>query len=156
MSRFMAVLTGGLVVVAATLAGRSAADEPAREQAKEQVKEQVKEPVKEPAAPVAMPAPATSAPQPSQPVQAAPAEASPSPPAESQPSTAPAPLFRARADIGKARIVPIPAVIPIVRAPDDPGIDDDAPVDEFTEQVGTPKPKAQAGGWRGFWSRWGG
>ena len=33
-------------------------------------------------------------------------------------------------------------------------IDDEAPSDEFTEQIGTPK--AQAGGWRGFWARWGG
>ena len=40
------------------------------------------------------------------------------------------------------------AVIPIVRPPDDPGIDDEAPADEFSEQIGTPK--AQAGGWRGF------
>ena len=54
----------------------------------------------------------------------------------------------------KPAAAPIPAVIPIVRAPDDPGIDDEAPSDEFTEQIGTPK--AQAGGWRGFWARWGG
>jgi len=47
----------------------------------------------------------------------------------------------------------VPPVIPIVRAPDDPGIDDEAPSDEFTEQIGTPK--AQAGGWRGFLARWG-
>jgi len=69
-------------------------------------------------------------------------------------SPAPAPLFRTRADLGKTPGAVVPAVIPLVRAPDDPGIDDDAPVDEFTEQIGTPK--AQAGGWRGFWSRWGG
>ncbi|MFT4120491.1 heme biosynthesis HemY N-terminal domain-containing protein [Bradyrhizobium sp.] len=61
------------------------------------------------------------------------------------------PVFRTRADLGKP--APIQAVIPIVRAPDDPGIDDEGPSDEFTEQIGTPK--AQAGGWRGFWSRWG-
>jgi HemY protein len=65
----------------------------------------------------------------------------------------PAPLFRSRPDLGKSA-APIPAVIPIVRPPDDPGIDDDAPADEFVEQIGTPK--AQAGGWRGFLSRWGG
>ena len=47
----------------------------------------------------------------------------------------------------------VPQVIPIVRPPDDPGIDDEAPADEFSEQIGTPK--AQAGGWRGFLSRWG-
>jgi HemY protein len=49
---------------------------------------------------------------------------------------------------------PIPAVIPLIRAPDDPGVDDDGPADEFAEQIGPPK--AQAGGWRGFLSRWGG
>ena len=54
---------------------------------------------------------------------------------------------------GKPPIAPVPAVIPILRAPDDPGIDDEAPIDEFTEKIGTPR--AQAGGWRGFWSRWG-
>ena len=65
-----------------------------------------------------------------------------------------APLFRARQDIPKAVPTPIPAVIPIVRAPDDPGIDDDGPPDEFAQQIGPPK--VQAGGWRGFLSRWGG
>src|SRR5262249_15509168 len=49
---------------------------------------------------------------------------------------------------------PAPAVIPIVRAPDDPGVDEEAPADEFAEQIGTPK--QQAGGWRGFLSRWAG
>jgi HemY protein len=61
-------------------------------------------------------------------------------------------LFRTRADLSKPG-APIPAVIPIVRAPDDPGVDDEAPTDEFVEQIGTPK--AQAGGWRGFLARWG-
>ncbi|MET4387122.1 HemY protein [Bradyrhizobium sp. F1.4.3] len=71
------------------------------------------------------------------------------------------PVFRTRADLGKPAPAPIPApipaVIPIVRAPDDPGIDEDGPSDEFTEQIGTPRDqaKAQASGWRGFWSRWG-
>jgi HemY protein len=73
--------------------------------------------------------------------------------AESPPPAA-TPMFRARDDLGKPAPAPIPAVIPIVRAPDDPGIDDEGPSDEFTEQIGTPR--AQAGGWRGFWSRWGG
>lgn len=83
---------------------------------------------------------------PSEPVNPVPAPAESSPPAET-------PVFRTRADLGKPASAPIQAVIPIVRAPDDPGIDDDGPTDEFTEQIGTPK--AQAGGWRGFWSRWG-
>jgi HemY protein len=77
----------------------------------------------------------------------------PSKPAESAPSQ-PAPLFRSRRDIPKAIPTPIPAVIPLVRAPDDPGVDDEGPADEFAEQIGPPK--AQAGGWRGFLSRWGG
>jgi HemY protein len=87
-------------------------------------------------------------------------EPTPAPaPAPSTPSAAesapagPAPLFRARTDLPKAAPGPIPAVIPIVRAPDDPGIDEDGPRDEFAEQIGPPK--AQASGWRGFLSRWG-
>jgi HemY protein len=100
--------------------------------------------------PALAPAPVLSAPEPSP-------AAAPQP--ESPPPAAPAPLFRARSDLGRPApgrppIAPVPAVIPILRAPDDPGIDDEAPVDEFTEKIGTPR--AQAGGWRGFWSRWGG
>ena len=98
------------------------------------------------------------------PTEAAPAEATspeavtapapiPSKPAEPAPIR-PAPLFRSRQDIPKAVPIPIPAVIPLIRAPDDPGIDEDGPADEFAEQIGPPK--AQAGGWRGFLSRWGG
>ena len=89
------------------------------------------------------------------PIEAAPAPTpAPSPaPAESAPSR-PAPLFRSRQDIPKAVPAPIPAVIPLIRAPDDPGVDEDGPADEFAEQIGPPK--AQAGGWRGFLSRWGG
>lgn len=77
-------------------------------------------------------------------------------PAESEPPAA-TPVFRTRADLSQPAPVPIQTVIPIVRAPDDPGIDDEGPSDEFTEQIGTPKAQAnaQAGGWRGFWSRWG-
>ena len=93
--------------------------------------------IAEPVAPVA----ATAPPQPSP---------SPEPP----PAAAPTPMFRARADLSRPAAAPIPPVIPIVRPPDDPGIDDEAPSDEFVEQIGTPK--AQAGGWRGFWARWGG
>jgi HemY protein len=82
-----------------------------------------------------------------------PAPAPSPPPAESAPVTS-APLFRARADLGKAGPAPIPPVIPIIRPPDDPGIDEDPVADEFAEQAGPPQ--AQAGGWRGFLSRWGG
>jgi HemY protein len=75
----------------------------------------------------------------------------PPPPAESAPAATP--LFRTRADLGKTIAAPIPPVIPIVRAPDDPGIDEEPLVDEFIDQAGPAD--AQAGGWRGFWGRWG-
>ncbi len=91
--------------------------------------------------------------------------APPSQPSES-PAVATAPLFRARQDLPrtepskdpsrdpfKAAASSIPPVIPIVRAPDDPGIDDEGGRDEFAEQIGSAN--AQAGGWRGFLSRWG-
>jgi HemY protein len=125
----------------------------------------------EPIVPVAPvpPAEQDNAPPPAAATEAPPAEATrpeavtaepviapappPSKPAESAPSQ-PAPLFRSRRDIPKAIPTPIPAVIPLVRAPDDPGVDEDGPADEFAEQIGPPK--AQAGGWRGFLSRWGG
>jgi HemY protein len=81
--------------------------------------------------------------------------APPPPPTESAPVTAP-PLFRARADLGKTSAPSIPPVIPIVRAPDDPGIDDEAVSDEFAESTNPAQGQRQAGGWRGFLSRWGG
>jgi HemY protein len=76
----------------------------------------------------------------------------PPPPTESV-AVAAAPLFRARQDIPKAALSSIPAVIPIIRAPDDPGIDDEPVSDEFGEQINPAQ--SQAGGWRGFLSRWG-
>jgi len=78
------------------------------------------------------------------------------PPTEAVPAAAP-PLFRARADIPKAADKPapvIPAVIPIVRPPDDPGVDDGPEPDEFGEHLAPAQ--GQQGGWRGFLSRWGG
>jgi HemY protein len=132
----------------------------------------VTEPAAEPIAPVpaaaSAPAPAAeqdNAPPPAAATEMTPAEAArpeepvtePTPaspkPAEPAPSQ-PAPLFRSRQDIPKTVPTPIPAVIPLIRAPDDPGVDEDGPADEFAEQIGPPK--AQAGGWRGFLSRWGG
>jgi HemY protein len=105
------------------------------------------------AAPVEPLAPAA---QDNSPPLAAEAEPVPAPPAAppkaESPPVAAAPLFRSRQDIPKAPPASIPAVIPIVRAPDDPGIDDEA-TDEFSEQIAPPT--AQAGGWRGFLSRWG-
>lgn len=114
-------------------------------------------------APVPTPAPAPAAQDNAPPVAkeepvVTPAEpVKPAPEAAESSPVAANPVFRTRADLGKPTQAPIQAVIPIVRAPDDPGIDDDGPSDEFTEQIGTPKDqaKAQAGGWRGFWSRWG-
>jgi HemY protein len=91
------------------------------------------------AEPVPAPAPAPSPPS----AQAAP------------PIMTAAPLFRARADLGKAGPSPVPPIIPIVRAPDDPGIDEETVIrDEFAEQLSPSQ--GQAGGWRGFLSRWGG
>ena len=98
-------------------------------------------------------APEPAPPEPAQPEPTAAPEPVPPKAAESTPSQ-PAPLFRSRRDIPKTVPTPIPAVIPLIRAPDDPGIDEDGPADEFAEQIGPPR--AQAGGWRGFLSRWGG
>jgi HemY protein len=91
-----------------------------------------------------------------QPAEAAPAAAAPQPAApqrsESAANLAP-PLFRARADLAKAAAA-VPPIIPLVRPPDDPGVEEEPRMDEFSEQIGAPK--AQAGGWRGFWARLGG
>jgi HemY protein len=94
----------------------------------------------------------TAEPVPAEPPVAGPAPAPSPPPAEPAPVVA-APLFRARQDIPKTVPSSIPQVIPIVRAPDDPGIDDEAASDEFAEQ--SSPAQGQAGGWRGFLSRWG-
>jgi HemY protein len=101
-----------------------------------------------------LPAAQDNSPAPVAMIEPAPAAAPSPPPAESAAATA-APLFRQRADIPKdAARAGIPAVIPIVRAPDDPGIDEERVGDEFAEPVDTVQ--GQAGGWRGFLSRWGG
>ena len=78
----------------------------------------------------------------------------PSPPQTESAPVTPAPLFRQRQDLGKSSVATIPPVIPIVRPPDDPGIDDEPVTDEFAEQ--TSPAQGQTGGWRGFLSRWGG
>jgi HemY protein len=86
----------------------------------------------------------------------APAPVPPQPAADAVPAAAP-PLFRTRTDIpktDKGAASAIPAVIPIVRAPDDPGVDDEAETDEFAERLAPAQ--SQAGGWRGFLARWGG
>jgi HemY protein len=77
----------------------------------------------------------------------------PAAPAPTAESPAPTPLFRARTDLDRPP-QPVPAIVPIVRAPDDPGVEEEElPRDEFAEQLA---PSKQAGGWRGFWSRFGG
>ncbi|HAP48478.1 MULTISPECIES: heme biosynthesis HemY N-terminal domain-containing protein [unclassified Afipia] len=89
------------------------------------------------------PAPVPSAPAPVE--QAAP------PPAAPVIANVPPPVFRPRREIEKPDSPRIPAVIPIVRAPDDPGVADEARDEEFDDPV-QPEP-AQRGGWKGFLSR---
>jgi HemY protein len=115
-----------------------------------------REPAQEPAPPAAQDNQPASSPAKATIVEtaAAPAPAPSSPPPAETPVVTAAPLFRARADLGKPSPAAIPPVIPILRAPDDPGIDDEPVADEFAEQISPPQ--GQAGGWRGFFARWGG
>jgi HemY protein len=81
-------------------------------------------------------------------------EPAPSAPSSTEPAAPAAtpPLFRARTDIPATpeNVSPaIPPIVPIVRAPDDPGVDDGTEPDEFAE---LPE-RGQTGGWRGFLSR---
>jgi HemY protein len=62
-------------------------------------------------------------------------------------------MFRPRRDLRLPGTASVPPVIPILRPPDDPGIDEDGR-DEFAERIAPSQ--GQAGGWRGFLSRWGG
>jgi HemY protein len=73
------------------------------------------------------------------------------PPVEPVAANVPPPVFRPRRDIEKADASRIPAVIPIIRAPDDPGVADEVVHEEFDDPV-RPEP-AQPGGWKGFLSR---
>jgi HemY protein len=108
-----------------------------------------------PATPNPAPAPAmTSAPVAVTAPAAPPVEAMPAaPPAQPAAPSPPPPLFRPRTDLDKGSMGITP-IVPIVRAPDDPGIDDDPLADEFAERMGPAH--GQAGGWRGFLARWGG
>jgi HemY protein len=123
------------------------------------------EPPREPAAPELEPAPAgpVAAAQDNSPAHS-PAKAAaveppavaapaPSPPEAGAPVMAAAPLFRQRQHMGSGNAAAVPPVIPILRAPDDPGIDDEPAGDEFAEQIDPGR--GQAGGWRGFLARWG-
>jgi HemY protein len=79
----------------------------------------------------------------------------PAPQSSSDEALAAAPSSRARQDLPesdppKTTRSGISPVTPIVRAPDDPGVDDEGASDEFTPPDAQP---AQAGGWRGFLSR---
>ena len=123
--------------------------EPVAEVSAEEAAEVTEPPAAQDNSPVPTPASAAVV-EPALPAEPEP-EPAPSPPAEPV-APAPAPLFRARQDIPRT-VRPIPQVIPIVRAPDDPGIDDDAAGDEFREQLSPAQ--SQAGGWRGFLARWG-
>jgi len=113
---------------------------------------------------------ATPEPAPAEPPAALPAAAGPEPsaeglPAAQRPPAAPAPeaqtaaaagpgpLFRSRQIAEKPSTANIPPVIPLIRSPDDPGVEEDLAYDEYGEP-GAP-PAAQAGGWRGFLSRLG-
>ncbi|MEH2511392.1 HemY protein [Nitrobacteraceae bacterium AZCC 1564] len=80
----------------------------------------------------------------------APAPSVPPPPPPPVATVAP-PVFRSRRELEKTEPQSIPAVIPIIRAPDDPGVEDEIRRDEFDDEM---KPRgAQEGGWRGFLSR---
>ncbi|GLH76954.1 membrane protein [Bradyrhizobium sp. SSBR45G] len=106
--------------------------------------------IAEPAPPLQAAAPSEPEPEPNEEAET-PAE--PAKPVETA-AAAPTPLFRNRSDLTKPPETPIQAIVPIMRPPDDPGVDDDDQQrDEFAEQIA---PKVQAGGWRGFWSRFGG
>jgi HemY protein len=111
--------------------------------------------------------PAAAEPVAAEPVAAAPATAVPAaaapapvevppapPPAEPATASAPPPLFRPRPDLAKSMPNNPPMILPIVRPPDDPGIDEDPLGDEFADRTGSAH--GQAGGWRGFLARWGG
>jgi len=148
-----------VAAAAPAVQAKEAVEKSVEKSVKEPIKEREKEPAKEP---IKAPAEAVAAPPPaSLPAAALVSPASnpsfPNPSPSNSPASnpqgeapAPTPLFRTRADLGRTPGAVVPAVIPLVRAPDDPGIDDDGPVDEFTEQIGTPK--AQPGAGPGFWS----
>jgi HemY protein len=81
--------------------------------------------------------------------EAAPAEVAPEP--VKPENVTPPPVFRPRPAAETRAPVAAPAIIPLVRAPDDPGV----PEDEFSDDPDG-GPDRQPGGWRGFVTRLGG
>jgi HemY protein len=79
------------------------------------------------------------------------APVAPAPPETIKTPAASPPVFRSRGDLGQASAAP-PPIIPIIRAPDDPGVDELFTDDEFADSLAPSS--AQRGGWQGFWSRW--
>ncbi len=102
-----------------------------------------------PAAPLPPPAATMQDNEPMAPVETPAAQ--PAPAVAPVAANVPPPVFRPRRDIEKPDAARIPAVIPIVRAPDDPGVADEVVHDEF-DDPDRPEP-AQPGGWKGFLSR---
>jgi len=74
-----------------------------------------------------------------------------SPPVAASVAEVAPPVFRPRRDIEKVDAARAAPVIPIVRAPDDPGVEDDI-VDAEFDDTGEPR-RAQPTGWKGFLSR---
>lgn len=123
------------------------------------------------AAPEAEPAPAAAPADPvPEPVEASPATGEPAAAAEPEsteqtPADTPAasagavpvtetapPVFRPRGDIKPEARPAVPPIIPLVRPPDDPGVDEAGRNDGYDPLY---PPQEQRGGWRGFLARWG-
>jgi len=115
--------------------------------------------IEPPAPPAAAPAAVEIAKQDNVKQETATTEAAPAAPPPLEPPPPPpapvaeVPVFRPRTgpDVRSRPSTPaIPTVIPLVRAPDDPGVSDAPEDDEIAAQGDR---GAQAGGFRGFWSR---
>ena len=89
-----------------------------------------------------------------EPVAETPPEPVEPPAAQPVAPAAPTPLFRDRPELAKEAVAKpvagIAPIVPILRAPDDPGVEEEEFRDEFAEL----NAGQQAGGWRGFLGRW--